>query len=94
MKTVKATPYNEVEVPPTQTVDILLEIEGLVANHDDTFTLRDVAIAQPDYEAITKTLIAAGIEKDDAHYLADTFAEKVYHFQLAKLFAQRTKRVG
>lgn len=74
--------------------DIILQIDGLIPSHDGTFTLRGVKPLNFDYVKVEDSLIEAGVERSDAMDLIQRFAEDVFQTTLAKIIAQRTKRVG
>ena len=84
--------YHEVAKSFEETTDIVLEIEGLVAS--GTFIMQGVKSIAIDFRTISLALEQGGVEVTDAEILTDQFLAKVFQHQLAKVLAQRTKRVG
>lgn len=73
--------------------EIRLEIDGLTSNHDGTFTLTGIKPLDIDYPALTNVLINAGIEGRDAEDLVEDFGQMIFMRTIAKVIAQRTKRI-
>jgi hypothetical protein len=77
--------------------DILLEIDGLIANADGTFVLRGVKPVNLHYEhmqALRDAMIDQGVDRRIADRLSDEALLSVHTGLLADALAQRTKRVG
>ncbi len=73
--------------------ELILRIKDLRQTDDDTFILKNVRIAQPDYHTVHLTLTQAGVDEQDATRLVDEFAETVFQFQLGKELAKRAQIV-
>lgn len=82
-------PYREPQVQ-----DLILEIEGMTQRQDGTFVIINVPHVDIPYGKIEEILRAAGVESMDAMMLTEDFANRIATHTLAKVLAQRTKRVG
>lgn len=91
------TPAPTHEFATSDPHDIILEIEGLIANSDGTFVLRGVKPVDLDYkkfEEIQNSLIEQGVPRMVAVRLAEEASHVIHTGLLADALAQRTRRVG
>jgi hypothetical protein len=77
-----------------RTEDMDFEIEGLEQVGDGIFRMRGVPVMNIDWPAIGKVLTDSGVTRMDADRYVDELVGTVSTDQLAKLFAQRSKRIG
>lgn len=79
----------------TQRVENMeFEIQGLEYLDEGRFILRDVPVVDVNWISIGHTLEDAGIEQVDAERYVEKLVMEVTQGQLAKIFAQRAKRIG
>lgn len=77
--------------------DIILEIDGLIANSDGTFVLQGVKPFQfgvPTIDHMVMNLTDQGIDRRFAERLVDDAIGDMSTKILAHAIAQRTKRIG
>ena len=93
----KAIPtYEEAGYARPATHEITLEIEGLMANSDGTFTLRGVKPVDIDptaIKALADQMIEQGVPRMLAERLADEAMMSIYTGLLADALGQRTRRI-
>lgn len=93
MKAVKAATSGPIA---DRVEDMEFRIEGLevVDLQDGVIRLKNVPVVDIAYHEIGAILERAGISSMDAERYIDGLAEEIGKDQIAKIFAQRAKRIG
>jgi hypothetical protein len=86
----------EARVEAARFENMEFKIQGLevVDEREGVFRLMGVQVVDVDWKTIGETLEQAGISTVDAERYVDTLADEVNRDMIAKVFAQRAKRIG